>query len=57
MTTSADPLTSAQPPPVVGGVDTHADTHTAAVIDAAGQLLAHRQFFATPANYQQLANV
>ncbi|MGY1811140.1 transposase, partial [Blastococcus sp. SYSU D00669] len=37
-----------------GGVDTHADTHTAAVVDAAGRLLAHREFAATPAGYAQL---
>ncbi len=54
MTTIADPSTAAQP--VFGGVDTHADTHTAAVIDAAGRLLAHRQFPATPAGYGQLAD-
>ena len=29
---------------VIGGVDTHADTHTAAVIDSAGRLLGHREF-------------
>jgi hypothetical protein len=48
MTTIADPLNAAWPAPVFGGVDTHADTHTAAVIDSAGRLLAHRQFEATP---------
>jgi transposase len=56
MTTIADPLTAAQPAPVFGGVDTHADTHTAAVIDAAGRLLAHRQFPTSAAGYQQLAD-
>jgi transposase len=39
---------------VTGGVDTHSDTHTAAVLDATGRLLGHRQFPATPAGYQQL---
>ncbi len=34
---------------VVGGVDTHKDTHTAAVIDTAGRLLGSRQFAATGA--------
>lgn len=29
---------------VVGGVDTHRDTHTAAVLDTAGRLLGHQQF-------------
>jgi transposase len=51
MTTIAGPLATAQPAPVFGGVDTHADTHTAAVIDAAGRLRAHRQFTATPAGH------
>ncbi|WP_448638226.1 IS110 family transposase [Geodermatophilus sp. URMC 63] len=59
MTTIADPLTTAQPVtadhPVFGGVDTHADTHTAAVIDAAGRLLGHDQFAASAAGYAQLA--
>ena len=32
---------------VVGGVDTHKDTHTAAVIDSAGRLLGSRTFAAT----------
>ena len=41
---------------VFGGVDTHADTHTAAVIDAAGRLLAHEQFAATPAGYARLTD-
>jgi len=39
---------------VIVGVDTHADTHTAAVIDTAGRLLGHRQFDAHPAGYRQL---
>ena len=54
MTTIADPLNAAQFAPVFGGVDTHADTHTAAVIDSAGRLLAHRQFQATPDGYAEL---
>jgi transposase len=56
MTTIAEPLPTAQPAPVFGGVDTHADTHTAAVLDTAGRLLAHRQFPATPAGYAQLTD-
>jgi cation diffusion facilitator family transporter len=36
---------------VTGGVDTHKDTHTAAVLDATGRLLGHRQFPTTPAGY------
>lgn len=39
---------------VVGGVDTHKDSHTAAVLDAAGRLLSSRQFAATGAGYQAL---
>jgi transposase len=39
---------------ITGGVDTHNDTHTAAVLDATGRLLGQRQFPATPAGYAQL---
>ncbi|WP_239342084.1 IS110 family transposase, partial [Frankia sp. CiP3] len=39
---------------VVGGVDTHKDTHTAAVVDMAGRLLGTEQFAATGAGYQRL---
>jgi transposase len=39
---------------VVGGVDTHKDTHTAAVIDVAGRLLGHETFPATGAGYARL---
>jgi transposase len=39
---------------VVGGVDTHKDTHTAAVIDTAGRLLGSRQFTATGRGYAAL---
>jgi transposase len=59
MTTIAGAMPAAQPvttsQPVFGGVDTHADTHTAAVIDAAGRLLGHDQFATTAAGYAQLA--
>jgi len=37
---------------VIGGVDTHADTHTAAVIDATGRVLGTGQFSADPAGYR-----
>jgi transposase len=40
---------------VVGGVDTHLDTHTAAAVDGLGRELGHRQFPATPAGYLRLA--
>ena len=39
---------------VAGGVDTHQDTHTAAVIDTAGRRLGDRQFPTTAAGYRQL---
>lgn len=39
---------------VVGGVDTHKDTHTAAVIDTAGRLLGHQEFPATGPGYVRL---
>jgi transposase len=39
---------------VIGGVDTHKDTHHAAVITAAGQLLADREFPATNRGHRAL---
>jgi transposase len=39
---------------VAGGVDTHLDTHTAAVIDQVGRVLGTQQFPATPAGYRAL---
>jgi transposase len=39
---------------VTGGVDTHKDTHTAAVVDTAGRLLGTAQFPATPAGHAAL---
>jgi transposase len=39
---------------VFGGVDTHDRTHTVAAVDAAGQLLGHATFPATPAGYRRL---
>lgn len=39
---------------VVGGVDTHKDTHTAAAIEVAGRLLGSRQFPANVAGYRAL---
>jgi transposase len=39
---------------IAAGVDTHADTHTAAVIDTAGRLLGHQQFAADGPGYQAL---
>jgi transposase len=39
---------------VVGGVDTHLDTHTVACVDHLGRLLAHAQFPATSAGEKRL---
>ncbi len=44
----------AGPGQVVGGVDTHLDTHTAACVDHLGRLLAHAQFPATTAGEKRL---
>ena len=52
--TSMTPTVQALPVEVAGGVDTHQDTHTAAVIDMTGRRLGHRQFPATAAGYRQL---
>jgi len=46
--------TSAAQIDVAGGVDTHQDTHTAAVVDVAGRMLGHRTFPTTEAGYRQL---
>ncbi|WP_406053382.1 IS110 family transposase [Kribbella sp. NBC_00889] len=57
-----DPISATQfditevagPGQVVGGVDTHLDTHTAACVDHLGRLLAHAQFPATAAGEKRL---
>ena len=41
---------------VVGGVDTHRDTHVGAVVDGAGRLLAADQFGTETSGYAQLVN-
>jgi transposase len=41
-------------PEVAGGVDTHQDSHTAAVLDPIGRVLGTEQFPATPAGYAAL---
>lgn len=56
-TTASQPVVAAAPAAeghIVGGVDTHRDTHTAAAVDRNGQLLGHRQFEANAAGYRQL---
>src|SRR5437870_2748378 len=40
--------------PVTGGVDTHADVHVAAAVDANGGMLGVESFATTPAGYAQL---
>jgi transposase len=47
-------MTIVESRPVTGGVDTHLDTHTAAVIDANGGVLDVAQFPATTTGYRQL---
>jgi transposase len=42
------------PGPVTGGVDTHGQTHHAAVIDQVGRPVADAEFAATPAGYRAL---
>lgn len=39
---------------IIGGVDTHAATHHAAIIDGIGRLLASEEFSATPTGYAQM---
>jgi len=41
---------------VIGGVDTHGQTHHAAVIDEVGRQLGDREFPAAPAGYRALAD-
>ncbi len=43
-----------QPPVVVGGIDTHKDLHTAAVVDESGKVLGTRSFATTRQGYRQL---
>jgi transposase len=40
--------------PVTGGVDTHADVHVAAAVDANGGVLGVESFATTPAGYREL---
>ncbi|WP_166847983.1 IS110 family transposase [Isoptericola sp. BMS4] len=53
MTTIARDRTAAQIE-IAGGIDTHQDTHTAAVVDSTGRPLAARQFPAKATGYRQL---
>ena len=60
MPTMTQPVHGSQPPvvtglvEVTGGVDTHKDTHTAAVVDAHGRVLGHREFPTSTAGYRAL---
>ena len=60
MPTMTQPVHGSQPPvvtgsvEVTGGVDTHKDTHTAAVVDAHGRVLGHREFLTSTAGYRAL---
>jgi len=42
--------------PVTGGVDTHADVHVAAAVDANGGVLGVEMFVTTPRGYAELAD-
>ena len=39
---------------IVGGIDTHKDSHTVAALSGTGRLLGTAQFPATPGGYQEL---
>jgi transposase len=58
MTKAGSTVTAASSPtvvqPVTAGIDTHGQTHHAAVIDALGRPVADRQFAATLSGYRQL---
>lgn len=54
MTIVADHPCADQSVEVTGGVDTHADFHVAAVIDALGRHLGHETFPASPVGYRAL---
>jgi transposase len=54
MTIVADTLISVDALAVTAGVDTHADTHVAAVIDPMGRHLGDRRFPTTPTGYRAL---
>ena len=47
-------MTQDRAPVVIGGVDAHADTHHAAVLDVRGGLVGSEEFPATTAGYEQL---
>jgi transposase len=55
MASMTSPTSTAQPDQVViGGIDTHKDTHVAALLDRDGSLLDSASFPTTQAGYRQL---
>ena len=54
MASMTSSIPAAQPDRVFGGIDTHKDTHTAALLDSAGRLLGSAVFPTTQAGYRQL---
>ena len=55
MASMTSSIPTAQPDRVLfGGIDTHKDTHTAALIDGAGMVLGSAVFPTTRAGYRQL---
>lgn len=50
------PLMVEDLPAIIGGVDTHRDTHTVAAVDERGQELGHATFPTTPDGYTQLTD-
>jgi len=48
------PVIEPEPTRVIGGVDTHKNTHYAAAVDDHGRFLGHREFPANDRGYQQL---
>jgi transposase len=53
-TSHANHVSPEQEVMIVGGVDTHADTHTVAAVDQLGRKLGHATFAATRAGYGEL---
>ena len=54
MASMTSSIPAAQLDRVFGGIDTHQDTHTAALVDSAGRLLGSAVFPTTQAGYRQL---
>jgi transposase len=54
MASMTSEIPTAQPDRVFGGIDTHKDTHVAALVDGAGMVLGTAKFPTTRAGYRQL---